>query len=165
MAKKKINTQDLMQKIQKITKSRMASQEVVGLDQFRDLKNKIDPKVILVIEDDETMRAALKKIFEVDNFVVKLAADGTELETVLNDTAPDLILLDIGLPWLNGFELAELLKSDKNMKKIPLVFLSGRTSEEDMKKAFEVGADDFIKKPFDIDKLRKTVLALLKINP
>ncbi len=164
MQKKKINAKDLIDKIEKITKSRMASGEVVQLDNFRDLKKKIDPKTILVIEDDETMRSAMKRIFEMDGFIVKMAADSTELSKVLEDSGPDLILLDIGLPWINGFELAELLKAHKDLKKIPLVFVSGKTSEEDIKKAFAIGADDFVKKPFEIEKLKKTVATLLKIG-
>ena len=125
---------------------------------------KIDPKVILVIEDDETMRAAMKKIFELDGYVVKLAAEATELSQALDEATPDLILLDVGLPWLNGFELAQMLKEHKELKKIPIVFVSGKTSEEDVKKAFEIGADDYIKKPFEIDKLKKSVETLLKLN-
>lgn len=164
MKKNKINAQDLIDKIEKITKSRMACGEVVQLDNFRDLKRKINPPTILVIEDDETMRSAMKRIFELDGFIVKMAADGTELSKVLEDYCPDLILLDIGLPWINGFELAELLKTHKDLKKIPLVFVSGKTSEEDMKRAFEIGANDFIKKPFEIEKLKKTVATLLKIS-
>lgn len=164
MAKRKINTQDLITKIERLTKARMASQEVVPLSNFRDLKKKIDPPTILVIEDDETMRAAMKKIFEMDGFVVKLAADGTELSSALDNTSPDLILLDIGLPWLNGFELGQMLKEHRDLKKIPLVFVSGKTSDEDVRRAFEIGADDFIKKPFEIEKLKKTVATLLKIN-
>ncbi len=164
MAKKKINASDLIAKIEKLAKSRMASGEVVELQNFRDLKKKVEAKVILVIEDDETMRAALKKIFEMDGFVVRLAADGTELSVALEDISPDLILLDIGLPWLNGFELAQMLKEHKDLKKIPLIFVSGKTSEEDIKKAFEIGANDFIKKPFEIEKLKKTVNTLLKIS-
>lgn len=164
MAKKKINAKDLITKIEKLTKARMASEEVVSLEDFRDFKKKTDPKLILAIEDDETMRAALKRIFEADGFIIKLAADGTELATILDESTPDLILMDIGLPWLNGFELAELLKDHKDLKKIPLVFVSGKTSEEDIKKAFAIGADDFIKKPFEVEKLKKTVMTLLSIN-
>lgn len=164
MAKKKINASDLINKIEKLAKARMASGEVVELQNFRDLKKKTEPKTILVIEDDETMRAAMKKIFEMDGFIVKLAADGTELSVALDDTSPDLILMDIGLPWLNGFELAQMLKDHKELKRIPLIFVSGKTSDEDIKKAFEIGADDFIKKPFEIDKLKKTVNTLLKIS-
>jgi two-component system aerobic respiration control protein ArcA len=164
MAKKKINAQDLILKIEKIAKNRMASGEVVELSNFRDLKKKIDPPLILVIEDDETMRSAMKKIFESEGYEVRLAADGTELSGILDSTSPDLILLDIGLPWLNGFELGQLLKEHKDLKRIPLVFVSGTTQDEDIKKAFEIGAEDFIKKPFEIEKLKKTVQSLLKIK-
>lgn len=162
--KKKINAKDLISKIEKIAKSRMAQESVIQLDNFRDLKKKIEPKTILVIEDDETMRSAMKRIFEMDGFVVKMAADGMELSGILDDTSPDLILMDIGLPWLNGFELAQMLKEHKELKKIPLVFVSGKTGDDDIKRAFEIGADDFVKKPFEIEKLKKTVATLLKIS-
>ena len=164
MAKKKVNALDLIQKISKLTKERMTSPDVVELDQFREFKNKADPKTLLVIEDDETMRSAMKRIFEADGFSVRLASDGTELSVILEEITPDLILMDIGLPWINGFELAQLMKEHKEIKKIPLVFVSGQATEADLKKAFAIGADDFIKKPFDIDKLRKTVQTLLKMN-
>jgi len=164
MKDKKINTKDLVNKIEKMTKARIASQDVVSLDQFRDAKKKLDPKIILVIEDDETMRLAIKRILESEGYILKLAADATELTSVLDDQSVDLILMDVGLPWINGFELAQLLKEHKDLKKIPLVFVSGKASEEDMKKAFELGADDYIKKPFDVDKLKKTVDTLLRLN-
>lgn len=164
MKDKKISTKELISKIEKMTKSRIASQEVVSLDSFREAKKKLEPKVILVIEDDETMRLALKRILESEGYITKLAADGTELSSVLDDHPVDLILMDVGLPWVNGFELAQLLKEHKDLKKIPLVFISGKSSEEDMRKAFDIGADDYIKKPFDIEKLKKTVETLLKLN-
>ena len=163
MKDKKINTKDLVSKIEKITKARIASQDVVSLDQFREAKKKLDPSIILVIEDDETMRMALKRILESEGYVIKMAADATELSTVLDDQPVDLILMDVGLPWINGFELAQMLKEHKDLKKIPLVFVSGKATDEDMKKAFEIGADDYIKKPFDVEKLKKTVHTLLKL--
>lgn len=164
MAKKKINTLELVQKIEKLAKSRMKSQEVVSLDQFRDLKNKVDPKMILVIEDDETMRTAIKRILETDGLNVRTSADGTELALALDDVSPDLILLDVGLPWVNGIELGQMLKEHPDLKKIPLVFISGNASPEDMQRAFAIGADDFLQKPFDAESLKRTVATLLKIN-
>lgn len=166
MAKKKIYVKDLVSKIEKMTKSRMSSGPVVSLDNLRDLaRRKAEPAVILVIEDDETMRGALQRILESDGHVAKVAADAMELSSALEEVIPDLILLDIGLPWLNGLELGEMLKEHVELKKIPLVFISGKASAEEMKQAFKIGADDFIKKPFDIDQLRNTVAALLKISP
>lgn len=160
----KINTKDLIGKIEKITKSRIASQSVVSLDQFREVKKKLEPKTLLIIEDDESMRAALRRIFVGDGYILKMAADATELTSVLDDKAIDLIVLDVGLPWVNGFELAQLLKEHQDLKTIPLIFVSGQADEEDMKRAFALGADDFIKKPFDVEKLKKTVHTLLKLN-
>jgi two-component system, OmpR family, aerobic respiration control protein ArcA len=137
---------------------------VVDLKQYRQLKANNEPKTLLVIEDDETMRRALARIFEADGHNVRVAADGTQLSTVLDDHPIDLIILDIGLPWINGFELAKLLKEHKDLKDIPLVFISAKTSELDVKRGFEVGADDYIKKPFNIDDMKKAVDTLLKIS-
>lgn len=161
---KKINTKDLVDKIEKMTKARISSQAVVSLDHFRDAKKKLEPKQLLIIEDEESMRSAYQRVFSGEGYVLKLAADATELANVLDGESMDLIILDVGLPWINGFELAQLLKEHKDLKKIPLVFVSASASQEDMKKAFEIGADDYIKKPFDVDKLKKTISTLLKLN-
>ena len=161
---KKISTKDLVGKIEKMTKARIASQPVVSLDQFRDAKKKLEPKHLLIIEDDESMRSAYQRVFSSEGYLLKMAADATELSKVLDDQVVDLIILDVGLPWINGFELAQLLKEHKDLKKIPLVFISASATQEDMKKAFELGADDYIKKPFDIDKLKITISTLLKLN-
>ena len=105
---KKINTKSLIDKIEKLTKEKMTQQDVVSLDQFRKVQKKEDPKSILVIDDDETIRAALRRIFEAEGYKIITAADGTQLSDVLDDSPIDLIVLDIGLPWLNGYELAKL---------------------------------------------------------
>lgn len=164
MSKGKINTKDLVKKIERLTKERMTQESVVDLNSFRELKNKETPKTLLVIEDDETMRNAIKRIFEGEGFVVKTAADGTQLASVLDDNPIDLIIMDIGLPWVNGIELAKMLKEHDDLKQIPLIFVSGKTSDFDVKRGFEAGADDYIKKPFDIDKIKKTVHTLLNLN-
>lgn len=161
---KKIGTTELIQKIEKLAKQRMTSDTVVSLDQFRDLKNRLDPKTLLIIEDDDSMQAALIRMLEPEGYVLRMAKDATELTNLLDDSHIDLILMDIGLPWIDGFELAEMLKQHKNLKEIPLLFVSGQASDEDIKKAFDIGADDFLKKPFEVEKLRKTIQALLKIN-
>jgi two-component system, OmpR family, aerobic respiration control protein ArcA len=160
---KKIDTTDLVKKIEKITRERMREDSVVQLDKFRDLK-KSRPKTLLVIEDDETMRKALQRIFESEGMVVKCAADGTQLSEVLDDNPIDLIILDVGLPWINGLELAKLLKEHDDLRSIPLIFVTGKTGDLDVKRGFDAGADDYIKKPFDIEKIKKTVHTLLKLN-
>ncbi len=164
MSKDSINTKDLVKKIEKITRDRITKEGVVDLAEFRQLRQKEQSHTLLIIEDDETMRSALRRIFESEGYRVLSAADGTQLSDVLDDSPIDLIILDIGLPWINGYELAKLLKEHNELKQIPLVFVSGKTSELDVKRGFEVGADDYINKPFDVDQIKKTVGTLLKLN-
>jgi two-component system aerobic respiration control protein ArcA len=161
---KKIDAKELVAKIERLARERMASGDVVDLKSVRDLKEKKRKPSVLVVEDDDTMRAALKRILESDGLDVRSAADGTQLGEALGDVPVDLILLDVGLPWINGLELAKLLKEHDALKEIPLVFISGKTSEFDIKRGFEAGADDYIKKPFEIEKVKKTVRTLLKLN-
>ncbi|AGH96442.1 response regulator [Pseudobdellovibrio exovorus] len=161
MAKKFI-TSDLISKIEKLTKQRMSEQPVVSLDQFRDAHKKMNPQHILVIEDDETQRLSLKRILEAEGYTTLLAADSAELTAILDEERDvHLILMDIGLPWINGFELAEMMKQHPDLRKLPLVFLSAQAEPEDFARAREVGAADYIKKPFDIEKLKQVVADLL----
>ena len=161
MAKKFI-TSDLINKIEKLTKQRMSEQPVVSLDQFRDAHKKMNPRNILVIEDDETQRLSLKRILDAEGYTTLLVADSAELTAVLDEEKElHLILMDIGLPWINGFELAEMMKQHSELKKLPLVFLSAQAEPEDYDKARLVGAADYIKKPFDIEKLKIVISKLL----
>ncbi len=161
MAKKFI-TSDLISKIEKLTKQRMSEQPIVSLDQFRDAHKKMNPKNILIIEDDETQRLSLKRILEAEGYTALLAADSAELTAILDDEKElHLILMDIGLPWINGFELAEMMKQHPELNKLPLVFLSAQAEQEDFARARDVGASDYIKKPFDIEKLKIVISKLL----
>lgn len=159
---KKFSTSTLIQKIEKLTKQRMAEQPVVELNQFREVKNKLNPINILVIEDDETQRSSLKRILESDGYYPKLAADAAELTQILDDDQEiHFIILDVGLPWINGFEIAQMIKDHRDLKSIPLIFLSAQAESTDFDRAREVGADDYIKKPFDIDKLKSRIKELI----
>ncbi|MFN3455722.1 MAG: PleD family two-component system response regulator [Pseudobdellovibrio sp.] len=159
---KKISTSELIKKIEKLTKQRIAGQEVVELNQFREAQQKIHPTTILVIEDEETQRNSLKRILESDGYQVKLAADAAQLTSVLDEEIEiHFIIMDVGLPWVNGFELAQMLKEHIQLKHIPLIFLSASAEVEDLQKGRDVGAEDYIKKPFDIEKLKSRIKEIL----
>ena len=118
----------------------------------------------MVIDDEEVIRTVIKRVFEREGYEVLLASDGTKLEEFLNASSVSLILLDVGLPWVDGFELCKLFKIHDRFKNIPVVFISGKKSDEDIKKGFEAGAMDYIKKPFSVEELRETVSTILKFN-
>jgi two-component system aerobic respiration control protein ArcA len=95
--KNSVNTKKLVEKIEKITKEKITKEKVVSLADYRNLKKKEEPKTILVVDDDETMRLALKRLFEAEGFRVLVAADGTQLSQVFDEHPLELIVLDIAL--------------------------------------------------------------------
>jgi len=153
----------LFLKIERLVRARMLSEKVISLQSLRDLHRE-QPAKILVVEDDEILRKSLRRILESESYHVVTAQDATELSTVVENFLFDLIIMDVGLPWINGFELAELMKQHDQIKHIPLVFISGHSEVEMIKKGFRVGADDYLTKPFDLEKVKKTVRTLLYLN-
>jgi len=160
----KVNTRQLVDKIALLARKRISEKDVVSIYEYKNLSLHSKPAVVLVIEDDDTTRRALHRILDASGHVPLMARDALELSTVLGDQPIDLILCDVGLPWINGFELAEMMKSHAELSQVPLVFISGHGEIADLKKGFSVGAHDYITKPFDIEKVKKTITTLLELN-
>ena len=116
---------------------------------------------ILVVDDDEIMRSALKRILDGEGYKVILAEDGLELSKVLETTRLDMVLLDVNLPWVDGYELCRLIKSHPNFTGVPLIMVSARKTKEDVEKGFDAGADDYVTKPFDIDYMLGVINKML----
>jgi CheY-like chemotaxis protein len=153
----------LRKKIEDIKRQKIVSKKVVSLTDFRDLKKSIDSRTVLVVDDDEVMRNALKRILENEGYKVILAEDGLELSKVLETTRLDIILLDVNLPWVDGYELCRLVKSHHTLKHVPLVLVSARNGKEDIQKGFDAGCDEYVTKPFDVDFMTNLIgKALLK---
>jgi CheY-like chemotaxis protein len=143
----------LRRQIESIKRQKIVSKKVVSLNEFRDLKQDVESRSILVVDDDEVMRNALKRILEAEGFTVHLAEDGLQLSKVLESARLDLILLDVNLPWVDGLELCRLIKEHATLKNVPLVLVSARKTQEDVQKGFDAGCNDYITKPFDVDHL------------
>jgi two-component system aerobic respiration control protein ArcA len=154
------NGKSLQHRVADVKRKKMASESVVNLAEFRELKE-IEPPTILVVDDDEIIRNALKRILEKQGYRVVSVEDGMALSKVLEKTKMDLILLDVNLPWVDGYELCRILKSHEGLKRIPLIFISGNTEKADIEKGFAAGCDNYLTKPFDIDHLSKTIDAAL----
>ena len=72
--------------------------------------------------------------------------------------------MDVNLPWVDGYELCRLLKSHHSLSKVPLIFVSARKEEEDVRRGFDAGCNDYITKPFDVDKMTGTISTILSVG-
>jgi len=112
---------------------------------------------ILAIEDDESFRDLLKLHLESAGHAVQTAADPEEGLRRLLEDAPELILLDLDLPYLSGFDVLEALRSDEATQKIPVIVLTGRADQDTYNRCRKVGIDGFASKPLRLEELLKAV--------
>ena len=117
---------------------------------------------ILVVEDEDAIRAMLMMILEQAGFMPIAAADAEEAQMALDNNGPDLILLDWMLPGISGVEWARRLKKETIYKEIPIILLTARGEEEDKVKGLEIGADDYVTKPFSPKELVARIRAVLR---
>jgi CheY-like chemotaxis protein len=119
-------------------------------------------KRILIVEDQAIISNMLKMRLEANNYEVITASDGQEGLEKAHKENPNLIILDIMLPKMNGYKVCQLLKADPKYKTIPIIISSGRTPQEIRKVGKEVGADAFISKPFEAEELLTKMKELLE---
>ena len=116
---------------------------------------------ILYIEDNDDNIYMLKRRLERQGFGVLVAADGRAGVDAAIDAHPDLILLDLGLPVLDGWEAAQMIKADERTRHIPIIALSAHAMEGEREKALAAGCDDYDTKPVDLKRLLSKIRALL----
>ena len=120
------------------------------------------PKKILVVDDEAQLVDMVKVRLEANNYLVLTAFDGQEgLEKACKDN-PDLIILDLMLPQMDGNKVCALLKADKSDNKIPIIIFTARAQGSDIKMGEKVGAEAYITKPFEPEELIAKIKALLK---
>jgi DNA-binding response OmpR family regulator len=117
---------------------------------------------ILLVEDDAFLLSMYATKFELEKFEVIAAEDGEKGLRLVSEAKPDIILLDIILPKMNGFEVLEKIKKDENLKKIPIILLTNLSQKSDIEKGLSLGADDYIIKahftPVEVVEKVKKVL-------
>lgn len=117
-------------------------------------------KTVLVIEDDESISMGLEMNLTAEGYRVLLAADGEQGLALTREVDVDLVILDVMLPRLNGFELLRMLRNEHRL--MPIVMLSARGAEMDKVMGLELGAEDYITKPFSLAELLARVKAVLR---
>lgn len=117
---------------------------------------------ILIIDDDTDLLDVLRRMLEVQEFQVFTLADGTRAVSVALECQPDLIILDIMLPNVDGTKVLEKLKGEPTLAKIPVIFFSGKNKSTDIAEGLDSGADDYVVKPLNIIELPARVRAVLR---
>jgi CheY-like chemotaxis protein len=159
--KRRFGDKSFSKQVAELGRRAVAQGKVVSLEDYRNAATKAEQKSILVVDDELVMRNAIKRIFEKENYRVLVAKDAMELSKIIEDTKLDLVLLDINLPWVDGYELCGLMKSHPLLKHLPIAFVSGNKSEDDIKKGYAAGCDEYITKPFEVEEIQKAVTKLL----
>ncbi len=118
---------------------------------------------ILIVEDSDDTLTFLKIILQ-KNYDLCFARDGKSALDAVKTEAPDLVLLDVLLPLINGYEVCKTLKNDPELKKIPVIFLSSKNLQEEVHYGLEIGADDYLVKPFDHNELKTRIQNRLNIT-
>ena len=124
------------------------------------MEKKYKNSKVLLVEDEESLAAGLEYNLTEEGYLVKWAQDGREAVKFLEQEKFDLIVLDIMLPYVNGFEIAEKIRSKD--PRMPILMLTARTESKDRVKGLEVGADDYMTKPFHLQELLLRVEGMLK---
>lgn len=112
---------------------------------------------ILVVEDEVAIAENIVALLAARGYTVSSVGDGYEAIELARKTPPDLVLLDVVLPRLSGFEICKLLRDDPRTSKAKIIMVTGLDRGGDVEKAFAVGADDYLVKPFDTDRLLKKI--------
>lgn len=116
---------------------------------------------ILLVDDDPNILISLEFLMRKNGFDVLIARNGTEALELLNENVPNLTLLDIMMPDVDGYEICKHIKTSKKLKHSKVIFLSAKTRESDVRKGYELGADLYVTKPFSTKDLVKKVEELL----
>ncbi len=114
-------------------------------------------KKILIVDDEQDIVESLKFVLEGADFICYCAYNGEDGLKLAKEIIPDLIILDVMMPKINGYKISRLLKYDNKYKNIPILMITARSQEEDKLIGEETGADEYITKPFDLDEVVKKV--------
>ncbi len=116
---------------------------------------------ILIVDDEPNIVMTLEYTFKKQNFEVFIARDGSEALQILETNIPDVILLDIMMPNVDGYQTLKYIKENKSLKNTKVVFLTAKNKVSDIEKGLQLGADKYLTKPFSIKKIVSEILELL----
>jgi len=123
---------------------------------FFSMNEQLSVPKILIVEDNKAVLMALKEVLK--DYKLSFATNGDQaIKIALSDNSPDLILLDVMMPGIDGFEVCKILKSDNTTSSIPIIFLTGKSDSADELKGLKLGAVDYVRKPVSPPILRQRI--------
>ena len=120
-----------------------------------------DARTVLIADDDEDILELVSFRLERAGYEVVTARDGAAALAAAQERLPDLAVLDVMIPGLNGYEVTQRLRADDATRDIPVILLTARVQEADVNRGFDAGADDYLRKPFSPQELRARVQAIM----
>ena len=121
-----------------------------------------EKETILIVDDSENNREMFEVYLEMEGYAVHFAENGKQGLLLAKTIMPDIILLDLMMPVMDGFQMLEALRKDPDLSDIPVMVLTVKTAPDNVVKALRIGADDYLKKPFDVDELIARINKLIK---
>jgi len=122
-------------------------------------------KVVMVVDDSVTVRKVTTRFLEREGFDVLTAKDGADALLALQDTIPDVMLLDIEMPRMDGFEVAKNIRSSSRLKHLPIIMITSRTGEKHRDRALSLGVNKYMGKPYQEEALLNNIRDLLDVTP
>lgn len=119
-------------------------------------------KKILIVDDEPNIVMSLEYTFKKNNFEVFIARDGQEAMDILEKQLPDIIILDVMMPMVDGYATLEQIKKDERLRHCKIIFLSAKNKEKDIEKGLLLGANLYVTKPFSLKKLVEQVQELIQ---
>jgi chemosensory pili system protein ChpA (sensor histidine kinase/response regulator) len=123
------------------------------------------PPLVMIVDDSLTVRKITSRLLTREGFEVITAKDGLDALQVINERAPDAILLDIEMPRMDGFEFAKTMKADLKFAHVPIIMITSRTAEKHRNRAKELGVEAYLGKPYQEEELLRNLRELLALNP
>ena len=121
--------------------------------------------LVMVVDDSVTMRKVTGRVLERHNYEVMTAKDGIDALERMDERVPDLMLLDIEMPRMDGYELATQMRSDPRLRGVPIIMITSRTGEKHRQRALEIGVQRYLGKPYQEPELMRNVFELLGTGP
>ena len=120
--------------------------------------------LVMVVDDSITMRKVTSRVLERNDMEVATAKDGLDAVEKIQDRIPDLVLLDIEMPRMDGYEFATYMRNDPRLKAVPIIMITSRTGEKHRQRAMEIGVDRYLGKPYQEADLLRNVEEILRLT-